>query len=106
MSIIERERVACELLGIAALEVGGFAPCPGAGLHSKGNGRRDFRVTLATVPTGFCFHSSCGGAVDAFNLELRRRIWRLEHGARTVPPVDWVPRNPEALLLPEERTPK
>jgi hypothetical protein len=27
-------------------------------------------------------------------------------GKPTSPPADWVPQDPEALLLPEERTPK
>lgn len=89
MNIAERERIACDLLGIAALEPGGFARCPGWEAHTKGEGKRDFRVMLETVPTGYCFHGSCAGAVESFNLELRRRIWFAENGQRTVPPVDW-----------------
>lgn len=89
MDIQVRERIACDLLGIAALEPGGFARCPGAAAHSKGNGKRDFRVSLETVPTGFCFHSSCSGAVDNFNRELRRRVWFAENSSRHVPPSEW-----------------
>ncbi len=85
MNINERERVACELLGISALEAGGYAACPGAARHTKGGGRRDFKVSLETVPTGFCFHSSCSGEVAEFNLQLRRAIWRLENGDKRSP---------------------
>lgn len=99
-----RESIACELLGVAALEAGGYAPCPGRMHHSKGNGRRDFRVSLEGAPTGFCFHSSCSGEVESFNVELRRRIWRAEHGNdhRKVNP--WggnVAREPNAKPLPK-----
>lgn len=85
MDINQRERIACDLLGIPALEVGGYAACPGAGRHTKGGGRRDFKVTLETVPTGFCFHSSCSGEVEEFNLKLRRAIWRVENGDKRSP---------------------
>ena len=78
--MMSRESIACELLGIGSLEPGGYAACPGAQHHSKGNGKRDFRVVLEGAPTGFCFHSSCSAEVEAFNKELRRRIWRAEHG--------------------------
>lgn len=73
-----RQQIAEELLG-GALDDGQFARCPGAEKHSKQGGRRDFRVVLDGAPTGYCFHASCGGEVDAFNKELRRRIWLEEH---------------------------
>lgn len=75
-----REDIACELLKVAALEQGGFAPCPGRERHTKQDGKRDFRVCLDGAPTGFCFHSSCSAEVEAFNKELRRRVWFAEHG--------------------------
>jgi hypothetical protein len=75
-----REDIACELLNVAALDRGGFTPCPGAERHTKGKGKRDFRVCLDGAPTGYCFHSSCSAEVEAFNKELRRRIWFNEHG--------------------------
>lgn len=99
-----RESIACELLGIAALDAGGFAVCPGVGHHSKGNGRRDFRVVLEGAPTGFCFHSGCSAEVEAFNLELRRRIWRAEHGSDLRRQNPWggnVAREPKAAPLPK-----
>lgn len=54
--------------------------CPGVSAHSQKGGKRDFKVVLEGVPTGFCFHSSCGGAVEDFNRELRSRIGKLECG--------------------------
>ena len=79
--------IAEELLG-CALDDGQFAPCPGAGKHSKGNGRRDFRVVLDGAPTAYCFHANCSGEVEEFNKEMRRRIWLEERGdaPRHVPP--------------------
>jgi hypothetical protein len=74
-----RRKIAVELLD-GGLDEQGFGLCPGAGKHSKQNGKRDFRVKLDGAATGFCFHSSCSAEVEAFNKELRSRIWRAEHG--------------------------
>lgn len=96
---MSREQIAADLLGVAGLEPGGFAPCPGRARHTKGDDKRDFRVTLQGAPTGFCFHSSCSDDVAAFNLELRRRIWRAEHGGdprRVNPWGDGVAAQPKA----------
>jgi hypothetical protein len=64
-------------------------------------------------------HKALGsGAQLSYDLERRQRdvqeVGELESYARiaahfgkpTMPPADWVPDNPETLLLPEERTPK
>jgi len=59
---------------------GGFAPCPGEGRHTGKSGVKDFRVILEGAPTGHCVHRSCAEDVDAWNLELRRQVWRAEHG--------------------------
>ncbi|MFZ4597804.1 MAG: hypothetical protein ACOYNN_04090 [Terrimicrobiaceae bacterium] len=48
--------------------------------HTKDGGKKDFRVVLDGAPTGYCFHASCQGEVEAFNKELRRRIWLEEKG--------------------------
>jgi hypothetical protein len=80
--------IAEELLG-CRLEAGGFAPCPGKQHHTKGAGKRDFRVILDGAPTGFCFHASCADEVAAFNKELRRRIWFAEHGNDPAPRGSW-----------------
>ena len=75
------EMLLSELLGQrTALEAGGFCACPGVGMHTKGNGKRDFRVVLDGAPTGYCFHGSCSSVVEGFNKELRRRIWFAENG--------------------------
>lgn len=85
---MSRLRIAEELLG-CSIAAGGFAPCPGAKFHSKQNGKRDFRVVLDGAPTGYCFHSSCSAEVEAFNKELRRLIWREEHGDAVAPRGSW-----------------
>lgn len=74
-----RQEIAESILG-CALEDGIYATCPGAAKHSKVGGKRDFRVVLDGAPTAYCFHTSCGAEVDEFNRELRRAIWREEHG--------------------------
>jgi len=100
-----RQQIAEDLLG-CALDDGLFAPCPGAAKHSKSGGRRDFRVVLDGAPTAFCFHSSCAGEVEAFNKELRRRIWMEEHGglpSRAQPGWEGLPQEPKAKIpnMPE-----
>ena len=81
MSMVERKAIAEKLLGAPLTEEwGGFCRCPGAERHSTKNGARDFRVILEGAPTGYCVHASCAAEVEAFNKELRRQIWRAEHG--------------------------
>lgn len=82
MNFADRIKIAEELLGGSPLKEtwGGYATCPGAASHSGKNGPRDFRVIIEGAPTGYCVHTSCSAAVDAFNLELRRAVWRAEHG--------------------------
>ena len=73
----ERRAIAEALLG-APLSPEGYAPCPGRAGHSTRNAPRDFVVILEGVPTGFCLHQNCAGAVAEFNRELRSRIGRAE----------------------------
>lgn len=77
-----RRVIARDMLGGQCLDEawGGYARCPGEAGHSGKNGRKDFRVILEGAPTAYCVHTSCSGAVDEFNKELRRAIWRAEHG--------------------------
>lgn len=77
MDLDLRRAVAEELLG-EKLDDRGYARCPGATLHNKRSGKRDFRVVLEGAPTGHCFHASCSAEVDEFNKELRSRIGKLE----------------------------
>ncbi len=74
-----RRSITEDLLG-CALDEGGYAKCPGAAMHSHKGGKRDFRVVLTEVPTGYCFHDSCSGALADFNRELRSRIGKAESG--------------------------
>lgn len=80
-----RQRIAEELLGASLID-GLFAMCPGAAKHTGKTSRKDFRVVLDGAPTGYCFHTHCGADVDAFNLELRRRIWYAENGRDATAP--------------------
>ena len=54
-------------------EVSGFCRCPGEGLHTSTNGKKDCRVNVDGAPTIFCFHASCAPAVAA-NRRLRREL--------------------------------
>lgn len=104
---ITRERIACELLGVASLSASGFAPCPGRGRHTSDDGEKDFRVTLDGAPTGYCFHGSCSAEVEQFNKELRRRIWFAEHPIedRQDAPSDDLPKNEVAPVPDAEPIP-
>ncbi len=100
-----RRRIAEELLG-CTIEDGGFAECPGIEHHTKGKGRKDFRVLLDGAPNGHCLHSHCGDVVAAFNKELQRRIFFAERGGELAPGESWeagVARAPKAR---EEKRPK
>src|SRR5579883_2116563 len=55
-------------------EVSGFCRCPGEGMHTSSNGKRDCRVNIDGAPTIFCFHASCVGAVAEANRKLRREL--------------------------------
>lgn len=56
--------IAEEILG-HPIDSQGFAPCPGAHLHTTSNGQRDFQITFPAngeFPHCHCFHGSCAGA--------------------------------------------
>ena len=55
-------------------EVGGYCKCPGEAIHTSPNGKKDFRVNVDGVPTGFCFHSSCAAVVAEANRRFRRLL--------------------------------
>jgi len=105
MMDLNTRRSIAEALLECALDADGFAPCPGRDKHTSRAGHRDFRVMLEGAPTGTCFHASCAAEVEAFNLELRRRIARAESGHEHNGSVttwgDDVARAPQA-----QRTPK
>jgi hypothetical protein len=77
-----RREVAEELLGGHRLAEawGGYAPCPGAGMHNGKTGPKDFKVLLEGAPTGHCLHKSCADEVAAWNYQFRRKVWEVEHG--------------------------
>lgn len=69
----------------------GYCRCPGEALHTHQTGKQHCRVTLDRVPTIYCFHTSCGAAVESANHRLRSEIGRAERTG-TVP--DNKPRAP------------
>ncbi len=83
------EQLLAEMLGGPVSFDDIFAPCPGRQLHTRPNGRKDFRVMLDGAPTGHCMHGSCADEVAKFNKELRRRIWFAEHGRDAAPRGHW-----------------
>jgi hypothetical protein len=86
---VSRLAIAEELLGQNMDGI--FAPCPWAETHTTPTGKRDFRIMLDGAPTAFCFHQTCQSdptKLDAFNKELRRRIWIAEHGFEKRPPAN------------------
>lgn len=98
-----RRAIAESLLG-GTLDPDGYAKCPGAEMHNKRTGRRDFRVILTGAPTGTCFHTSCAAAVDEFNAKLRSMIGKAESGngqAPRPPILGSVPPQPEAPRKPK-----
>src|SRR5439155_19853794 len=120
INLSERQRIACELLGVVdwQSETSGFCTCPGKHLHTTGEGDRDCKIELDNVPTVHCFHNSCRGILDGVNHELRSRIRKAEYvkpetprgGVQPVsdaesvelppPPASYVP--PPLDLLPSE----
>jgi hypothetical protein len=48
--------------------------CPGSGLHTTHNGKRDCKVYLGGVPTLTCFHASCKEILGRKNSELRQAL--------------------------------
>jgi hypothetical protein len=58
----------------------GYCKCPGEDLHNSPTSSNHCRVNLDGIPTIFCFHTSCGNAVEAANHRLRSDIWKLENG--------------------------
>ena len=78
-NLATRRAIASTMLS-GLLDEDGFAPCPGAHLHQGKSGPRDFKVILSGAPSAFCFHESCKAVIEAFNLDLRRRIAAAERG--------------------------
>jgi hypothetical protein len=81
VNLSERQRITTELLGTVdwQSETSGFVACPGKHLHKSGDGERDCKVELDSVPTAHCFHNSCRGILEGVNHELRSRIGKGEY---------------------------
>ena len=52
----------------------GFCHCPGAHLHTARDGRKDCKIYLGSVPSLYCFHSSCSEVVQATVKRVRRLL--------------------------------
>ena len=57
-----------------------YVTCPGVGLHTTDNGRKDCRITIndGRPPTIFCCHNSCATAVADANHAMRSAIGKLK----------------------------
>lgn len=79
-------QIAEELLG-HAIDADGYAPCPGAHLHTTANGLRDFRITFdpagEAMPKSHCFHAACDAARGEFMRALYRAIAAERRGNTT-----------------------
>jgi hypothetical protein len=58
----------------------GYLTCPGLHLHTSSDGRRDCRITIndGMVPTIYCCHNSCSGAIAQANHQFRSAIGKLK----------------------------
>jgi hypothetical protein len=83
---MSRQSIAESILGVIEWKNSdlGHCACPGESLHTHETGRQHCRVNLNGAPTIYCFHTSCGSAVEAANLRLRRDIWKEENGGEAV----------------------
>jgi hypothetical protein len=81
--MFDPRQIAARLLGTIdwQTEVSGFCRCPGEGLHTTPNRKKDCRVNVDGAPTIYCFHASCKAAVVEANCRLRRELgaspWQL-----------------------------
>jgi hypothetical protein len=80
-----RQRIAVELLGAIdwTSQTRGFVDCPGRGLHTAGDGKKDCEIHLDRVPSVHCLHQHCGGIVAGVNHELRSRVAKAESTKQT-----------------------
>lgn len=83
-------------------ETMGYCKCPGESMHSHETGANHCRVTLDKVPTIFCFHTSCGHAVDEANHRLRSDIGKVERGLKSNP-TPYQPTPEDRAKLQEKR---
>jgi hypothetical protein len=74
--MLDPRQIASQVFGAIdwQTEVSGYCRCPGEALHTSPNGKKDFRVNVDGVPTGFCFHASCAAVVAEVNRRLRRLL--------------------------------
>jgi len=102
IDLSERQRIAQEILGLIdwQSESSGFVSCPGKHLHTTGDGDRDCKVDLDSVPTIHCFHNSCRGILAGINHEIRSRIGKVESASQKKTD-EW----PEPQTLPDKLPP-
>jgi hypothetical protein len=85
VNLTERQHIATEILGAIDWqnETEGYCTCPNQAAHTTGNSKRDCKVWLGSVPSIYCFHTSCRGVVEGLNETLRSRIAKAEAPAKT-----------------------
>lgn len=92
--MLSHRQLAEQLLG-APISPEGFAPCPGAHLHTTADGARDFQLFFdpngKDLPHEHCFHASCQPARDQFMRALYSAIKRQERGERPHPKKQFLP---------------
>jgi len=86
--MIDQRAIAEQILG-APIDADGYAPCPGAHLHTTSTGAKDFRIffdpTGETKPHEHCFHASCAEARADFMSRLWAALAAAERGENPTP---------------------
>jgi P4 family phage/plasmid primase-like protien len=98
-SPLTRKEIASSILGQIrwASDTDGFCRCPGAHLHSAGDGERDCKVMVDGAPTVSCFHQSCAGIIAGVNHQLRSEVAKAERNNTKVKADKPAPPLPEGL---------
>jgi hypothetical protein len=100
LSVDEMRSIADALFAVTwSDDANGFLQCPGQEHHTKGDGSRDCKISLAggKPPTIYCFHASCVTEVDAACHKLRSALGT---AAVTDPEDEWRPANDWKPLPP------
>lgn len=92
LGVDEQRAIAEAVLG-AEITAEGYAPCPGRGCHTTGDGSRDFRLFFeaGVMPHEHCFHSSCQTAREEFMRALFSALRKAEKDKGAGRPATWRP---------------
>lgn len=102
ISALQVRTLAENLLG-HPLTPEGYAPCPGAHLHTTPTGTNHWRLYIdpenPAHPHDHCFHASCAPARDAFMSRLYTAIRRLLQGTAPAPTGSTTPATPRRPII-------